>query len=80
MSGLSLPIGGYGGVGTGSQPSMGSQAGYDTVTSAAFGPGVTLNAPGNAETLKPNDGFGIAVWTGIGAIIALLVIRHSLPR
>lgn len=80
MPGLSLKVGGFGGVGTTASPSYGSQASYDTVTQAAFGPGVTAPVASTSDLLMPNDAFGVAFWSGVVAVAALIFIRHSLPR
>lgn len=79
MAGLSLKVGGFGGVGTTGNQNYGTQGSYDTVTSAAFGPGSTVQTPGMADVLAPNDGFGLAVTTGVIAVVLLVLIRHSLP-
>lgn len=79
MSGLSLKVGGFGGVGTTQPPAYGTPQSYDTVTSAAFGPGSTTPAPSSSDCLKPDNGFGVAFWTGVVAIAALVFIRQSLP-
>jgi hypothetical protein len=67
-------------VGSTNAPQYGTTQSYDTVTAQAFGPGVTTPQPSSADALAPNDGFGIAVWTGIAAVALLVLIRHSLPK
>lgn len=58
-----------------------SSSGPATATEAAYGPGYSASGtPSTAQTLTPNDPFGIAFWSGIGALVLLLVIRHSLPN
>lgn len=42
----------------------------------AFGPS---SSSGPGHPLAPNDGFGLAFWWGVGAVVALLLIRKSLP-
>ena len=43
MAGLSMKVGGFGGVGTTSAaPALGPQQSYDSITSQAFGPGATV--------------------------------------
>lgn len=79
MAGLSLKVGGFGGVGTTDNQNYGTQDSYNTVTSAAFGPGSTVQTPGLGSIVAPNDGFGLAVTTGIVAVVLLVLIRHSLP-
>jgi hypothetical protein len=79
MAGLSLKVGGFGGVGTTANQNYGTQQSYDTVTSAAFGPGSTVQTPGAADVLSPNDGFGLAFTTGVVAVVLLVIIRQSLP-
>ena len=80
MAGLNLKVGGFGGVGTTNSPAYGPPASYDTVTQAAFGPGVSVSGPSTGQSLDPRTGFGLAFWVGVGAVAALVVIRHSLPR
>jgi hypothetical protein len=79
MSGLSLKVGGFGGVGTTDNANYGTQDSYNTVTSAAFGPGATVSTPSAGQVLAPNDGFGLACTVGIVAVVLLVVIRQSLP-
>jgi hypothetical protein len=79
VSGLSLKVGGFGGVGSTATPAYGTQDSYNTVTSAAFGPGSTVQVPSTGDIIAPNDGFGLAFTTGVIAVVLLVVIRHSLP-
>lgn len=79
MAGLSLKVGGFGGVGSTGTPAYGTQESYNTVTSAAFGPGSTVKVPSTGDVLAPNDGFGLAFTVGLVAIGLLVLIRHSLP-
>ena len=80
MAGLKLNVGGFGGVGTTASPQMGSQSSYDSVTSQAFGPGATTGPSGGiASNLNPTDPTGLAFWVGVASVVALVVIRHSLP-
>ena len=79
--GLSLRVGGFGGVGTtDAAPAYGTTQSYDSVTAQAFGPGVTTPEPNNADALAPNDGFGVAFWTGVVCVGLLILIRQSLPK
>lgn len=58
------------------------QTGQGTVTQAAFGPSATTG-PGKgsvAGSLGPGSPVGLAFWVGVGSLVALVVIRHSLPR
>jgi hypothetical protein len=80
MSGLSLKVGGFGGVGTTADPSFGTSDSYNSVTQAAFGPGVTVPASGPGAALSPKGGVGLAFWTGCAAIVLLVVVRSTLPR
>jgi hypothetical protein len=75
VPGLDLYAAARGGASAGS-----TQAAPVTAGVAAFSPNATvaLNAGGNP--LHPNQPFGLAFWTGVGAIALLLVVRHSLPR
>lgn len=51
-----------------------------SIAEAAYGSGFSGPAPSRGEALAPNDAFGMSFWSGVGAIVLLLVIRHSLPR
>jgi hypothetical protein len=76
MAGLSLNMGG---VVSAPQPSYGQPSSYaPTATQAAFGPGATMAAPGSA--LSPADPVGMAVYLGVAAVIALVLIRRTLPN
>jgi hypothetical protein len=79
MGGLSLQVGGFGGVGSTGNANYGTQDSYNSVTSAAFGPGSTVQTPSAASVLSPTNGFGVAFCTGVAAVVLLVVIRHSLP-
>lgn len=69
----------YGGVSARPQAETAPEA--STVTAAAFGPGYSSDSGGGAgAALFPNDAFGISFWIGVGAIVGLVVIRHSLPQ
>jgi len=50
-----------------------------SVNQAAFGTDATRAVPSKADIFKPNDGFGIAFWLGVGAIGLLVLVRRSLP-
>jgi hypothetical protein len=80
MAGLNMSIGGFGGVQSGPRPSWGNATtGPQSVTQAAFGPGVTNPAPTVGSALHPSDPVGLAFWVGAASILALVAIRHSLP-
>lgn len=79
MAGLSLKMTALGGTGATAPVSMGTSDSYSTVTAAAFGPGSTVQPESAADCLAPNDGFGVAFWVGVAAVVALVVIRQSLP-
>ena len=49
-------------------------------TVAAFSPGATVSVSGQQPWWHPSTPFGMALWTGAGAIVLLALIRHSLPR
>jgi hypothetical protein len=51
-----------------------------TVSTAAFGPQSSGSASGKYAGLSPAQPTGLAFWVGVGAIVALVVIRQSLPR
>ena len=80
MAGLSLRVGGFGGVGSTDSPSYGTPDSYDSVTAAAFGPGATMPADSVRNSLHPTQPVGGAVWTGAAAIVLLVLVRRSLPR
>lgn len=78
MAGLNLYAmgrGGLGGVQVGTGPTQTTDA-----TIAAFSPNATLTVTAGSNPLHPNQPFGLATWVGVGAIVLLVVIRHSLPR
>jgi len=79
MAGLSLSTG-FGGVSYGAQPSYGTQASYNSVTQAAFGPGATVEAPGTAQLLHPSTPIGLATYVGVAAVVLLVCVRRSLPN
>ena len=77
--GLSLPMSGvFGGTPAwaGSAPSNAPR----TATEAAFGPGVTLPSDQQSHPLMPNNGVGVAFWTGVVAVGLLFFIRKTLPN
>jgi len=51
MAGLSMNVGGFGGIASGPSPSYGSAASYGSAHEAAFGPGATVDAPSAAVAL-----------------------------
>jgi len=51
-----------------------------TVDSAAFMPGATQQPQSRAQALSPTDSPGLAFWIGVGALIGLAIIRHTLPN
>ncbi len=77
MPGMNL--GTFGGVSRRPQATTAPQP-ATSVTSAAFGPGYSVQAPGTSAALAPNDAFGISFWVGILAIAGLVYLRHTLPR
>jgi hypothetical protein len=78
MPGLNLGV--MGGVKATAGNGYTSVAAPATASEAGFGPGYTAaGGPSTMTALTPNDPFGIAFWLGVGAVAALLVIRHSLP-
>jgi len=80
MAGLSLKVGGFGGVGTTGDPVYGTDQSYNSVTQAAFGPGVTVSPSSPAAALAPTEGVGLAFWSGVAAVVLLIVIRSTLPK
>lgn len=80
MAGLSLRVGGFGGVGATDGPQYGTQPSYDSVTQQAFGPGVTMPSQSLGSSLHPGKPVGAACWTGIAAVVLLVLVRRSLPQ
>ena len=72
MAGLSLSMGGYGGIGT-AVPAAASAPGASTVGQAAFG--ITATGVGGARTA----GYG-ALLISAAAAVLLVCIWNSLPR
>jgi len=77
MPGLNL--GTFGGVSTRRQPTTAPQP-ATSVTSAAFGPGYSIQGPSTASALAPNDPFGIGFWIGVAAVVGLVYLRSTLPH
>lgn len=81
MAGLSMSIGGFGSGATPNAPAAyGTQQSYDTVTAAAFGPGMTVPVDTAGQALHPATPTGLAMWVGVAAVAALVFIRYSLPN
>jgi hypothetical protein len=81
VAGLSMKMGGgFGGVSTTDPSSYGTQQSYDTVTAAAFGPGVTVPVDSAGQAMHPGSPVGMAMWVGVAAVAALVFIRYSLPN
>jgi hypothetical protein len=74
MAGTNLYAWGRGGAGAGAQ--IGTPA---TATVAAFSPNATVSTSTGVNPFHPQHPFGLAFWTGVGAIVLLAFIRHSLP-
>jgi putative exporter of polyketide antibiotics len=51
-----------------------------SVTAAAFGPGYTTTPRNGLGALTPTQPAGLALAISVAALVALVVIRHSLPR
>jgi hypothetical protein len=51
-----------------------------TVESAAFMPGATQSPQTAGQALSPGSPPGLTFWVGAGALVALALIRHSLPN
>jgi hypothetical protein len=82
MSGLYLS-GGISGV----QPTMASQYGSSQsymsglgATGSAFAGPSTNPIPTLGSAISPTQGFGLAVWIGMAAVVGLIVLRRSLPN
>lgn len=78
MAGLSLRTG-MNGVNPSAPPSY-APNGTASVMAAAFGPGVTVPTEDVGGRLRPGTPVGLSVWVGIGAVIALVLVRQSLPN
>ena len=72
MAGLKLYAGGFGGT----QPTNSGMS----ATSAAFAGASTNPTPTFGQATSPKNGFGLAVWMGVGAIVLLTALRSSLPN
>ena len=81
MSGLKL-MGGLSMSGTSSTApaQYGTGQSYDSVSAAAFGPGVTAPAENVTSALHPAGPTGMAFWVGVASVVALVAIRYSLPN
>jgi hypothetical protein len=51
-----------------------------SVNYAAFSPGSTQQMQTRRQALAPNTPAGLAFWVGVGCSVALVLIRHSLPK
>jgi len=51
-----------------------------TIDVAAFQPGVTQQVQSRGQALGLGTPPGLAFWVGTGCLVALVLIRHSLPR
>jgi hypothetical protein len=51
-----------------------------TVDSAAFSPGSTQSPQTRGQALSPSGHVGLTFWVGVGSLVALALIRHSLPK
>jgi hypothetical protein len=51
-----------------------------TIDAAAFSPGVTQSPQTRGQALSPSTPQGFTFWVGVGSILILAIIRHSLPK
>jgi len=51
-----------------------------TVDTAAFSPGATQAPGANGYPLHPGTPQGLTFWVGAGCLLALALVRHSLPK
>jgi len=79
MAGLNLSMSGVGSTRPSSYGSVPSSPAR-TAQEAAFGPSVTAAAQQAQHPLMPNNGAGVAFWSGVVAIGLLVLVRKSLPR
>lgn len=56
------------------------QANLGTVDAAAFSPGSTQSPQTRGQALSLSTPQGLTVWVGIGSLVVLALIRHSLPK
>jgi hypothetical protein len=76
MAGLYMNMGG---VTPAPQASYGTSSSYaPTVTQAAFGQGATVD--GGSSSMTMNNPVNMAVYIGVAAVLALVLIRRSLPN
>ena len=78
MANLSLRVGGFGGV-RGLQSPTASTATGMGVGQMAYGSAFTPQYGGAADTLAPNDGFGLAFTVGCVCLVSLVALRWILP-
>ena len=78
MAGLNLHMGMNGAAPT--APPTYNNAGSASVMQAAFGPGATTPVSKSKGGLAPSTPTGLGVWVGIAAVVALVMIRQSLPN
>lgn len=57
-----------------------ANAGSPTVMQAAFGPGVTVPVEKSRTGISPATPTGMTLWVGVAAVVALVLIRQSLPN
>lgn len=55
-------------------------ANMGTVDAAAFSPGSTQSPQTRGQALSPSTPQGLTFWVGAGSLLALALIRHSLPK
>ena len=79
MAGLNLSMSGVGSTRPSSYGSVPSNPAR-TAQEAAFGPGVTVPTNEAQNPLMPNNGVGVAFWTGVVAVGLLFFIRKTLPN
>ena len=76
MAGLYMNMGG---ATSAPQASYGSNSSYaPTATQAAFGPGATVD--GGGSSLSPTQPVGLAMYIGVASVVALILVRRSLPN
>lgn len=81
QDGLSLNVGGFGGVRQRGAPQFGTQTSYSpptSATSAAFSDGLTPTYSG--ANMGPGHPVGLFFCIGVGSVIALAILRYSLPN
>jgi hypothetical protein len=55
-------------------------SGMGAANTQAFAGVATNPIPTLGSVISPTNSFGLAMWLGIGAVVALVALRNSLPN